>query len=77
MATMFPGVRAQHPLGFFAYCQDVGGACLNCHDRWFSQNNASITYVNEGIGRPEVYPNVVGKQAFNLRKHELCLAGHS
>src|SRR6266487_4914424 len=68
------GSAAQHALGFFPDSQNVGGARLNRHDRWFAKNNAPITYVHEAVGRPEIYPNVVGKQAFNLRKHELCLA---
>ena len=59
-----PGRASQHPFGFFAYGQDVGRPCLDRHDRGLSQNDASIPYVHEGIGRPEVNPNVVGEQAF-------------
>jgi hypothetical protein len=58
---------SEHPLGFFANRKDVGGACLDRDDRWFSQNYPSIPYIYEGIGRPEVYPNVIGKQTFELR----------
>jgi hypothetical protein len=68
---------AQHSLCFLTDCQHVGGASLNGHDGGFSQYNAPISYVNEGIGSPEVYPNVVGKQAFDLREHELNLTRSS
>jgi len=41
------GGASQHPFGFFANCQDVSGARLNRDDRWFTQNNSSISYINE------------------------------
>ena len=41
------GRASQHPLGFFAYGQDVGSARLNRDDRWFTQDNSSISHVNE------------------------------
>ena len=73
MATIFPGVRPEHPFGFFAYGQNVGGPRLDRNNRRFPQNNSPIPHVNNGISRPEVYPNVIGKQALKLRKHEFCL----
>src|SRR5512136_1657995 len=62
---------AQHPFGFFSDSQNVGGSRLDRYDRGFPQNNAPVAHVNHGISRPEVYPNVIGKQAFKLRKHAL------
>jgi hypothetical protein len=64
---------SQHAFGFFAYRQDVGGTGLNGYHGGFSQDYPSIPYVNEGIGRPKINSNVIGKQAFNLRKHEFGL----
>src|SRR5205823_656927 len=62
----------QHSFGLFADGQNVGGARLNRHDRGFSQNNPPITDIDQGVGGPEVNPNVIGKQAFKLCEHELC-----
>ena len=67
-----PRRAPEHPLGLFANSQDIRRARLNRHNRRLSQYNASVPYINEGIGRPQVYPNVVGKQGFELRKHELA-----
>jgi hypothetical protein len=67
------GRSAQHPLGFLTDRQHVGRASLNGHDGGFAQNNAPVSYINERVGSAKVYPNVVGKQAFNLRPHELNL----
>ncbi len=61
---------SQHPLGFFAYGQDVGGAGLNGHDGRLPEHDAFIPHVNERVGGAQVNSNVVGKQAFNLCKHE-------
>jgi hypothetical protein len=58
---------SQHPFGFFADGQDGSGACLDRNDRWFTQNNSSISYINERIGGTQVYPNVIGKEGFKLR----------
>src|SRR5664279_4098297 len=68
-----PWGASQHPFGFFAYGQDVGGPRLNRDDRGLPQDNPPIPHVNDGICRSEVYPNVIGKQALKLRKHEFCL----
>ena len=68
------GRAAEHALGFFPHSQDVGRSRLDGNDRRFTQYDSLITHVNEGIRRPEVYPNVIGKQALKLREHELCLA---
>src|SRR5712671_1377627 len=69
------GGASQHSFGFFANRQDVVRACLDRDDRRFTQNYPPITHVYEGIGRPEIYSNIVGKQAFKLREHELRLTG--
>jgi hypothetical protein len=58
---------SQHPFGFFAYGQDICCARLDCYHGRFPQNNSPVAHVHEGIGRPEVNPNVIGKQALKLR----------
>src|SRR5204863_10112722 len=68
------GSAAEHALGFFPDSQDVGRSRLDGNDRRFTQHDSLITNINERIRSPKVYPNVVGKQALKLRKHELCLA---
>ncbi len=58
---------SEHPFGFFAHGQDVGGARLDGDHGRLPQDDPAISHINEGIGRAEVYSNVVGKQAFELR----------
>ena len=64
----------EHALGFFANRQHIGGSRLNGNNGRFTQYNTLVTNVNERIRCPEIYPNIVGKQALKLREHELCLA---
>jgi hypothetical protein len=67
------GSAPEHPFGFFAYGEHIGGPGLDCDYRGLSQDNSPIPHVHDGIRRPKVYPNVIGKQALKLRKHEFCL----
>src|SRR5262249_13214053 len=50
--------------------EDVCSARLNRDHGWFAEHNSAVSYVYEGIGCAQVYTNVIGKQAFNLCKHE-------
>ena len=63
--------RAFHPDGdpgsFVANRQDSCSARLDCHNRRFAQYNPPIPNEYERVGRPKVYSNVIGKQAFKLR----------
>jgi hypothetical protein len=61
------GRASKHSFGFIANGQDICGARLDCYNRRFAQYNPSIPYEYEGVGRPKVYSNVIGKQAFKLR----------
>src|SRR4030095_7435363 len=60
---------AQHPLGLFAYGQDVGGSRLDGDHRRFAQDYPLVPDINERVGGAKIDANVVGKEAFKLRKH--------
>lgn len=64
------GGAAEHALGFLPDGQNVGGAGLDGDHGGFTQDDALIPNVDEGICGPQVNANVVGKQAFKLREHE-------
>ena len=64
---------SEHPFGFVANGQDVCGARLNRDHGGFAKHNSSVSYVHEGIGCTQVYPNVIGKEAFYLCEHEFSL----
>src|SRR5204863_1808882 len=53
--------------------QDVCGARLNRDHGGFAKHNSAVSYVHEGIGCTQVYPNVIGKEAFYLCEHEFSL----
>src|SRR3984885_13999438 len=67
------GSSTQHSFCFFTDSQHVRRARLNCHHRWFAQDDSAIPHIDEGICRAQVYSNVIGKQAFELRKNEFYL----
>ena len=67
------GRAAQHPFGFVADGEHVGRARLDGHHRRFAQDDSTIPHIDEAIGSAQIYSNVVGKQAFELCKHEICL----
>ena len=56
-----------------AVVSDVDGTDSSFSDG--TQNNSSISYINERVCCPKVNANVVGKQALNLREHEFGLTG--
>ena len=67
------GRAAQHSFCFVTDGQHIGRAGLNGHHRRFAQDDSAIPHIDEGICRAQIYSNIVGKQAFELRKHEFCL----
>src|SRR5688572_68766 len=67
------GGAAQHALGFFADCQDVGGARLNGDNGRFPQYNSLVSDIYQRVGCSQIDTDIVGKQALNLREHERCL----
>ena len=64
---------AEEAAVLFANGQDVRGACLNGHNRRLPQNDSPISHVHKGVRGAQVYANIIGEQAFKLRKHESCL----
>ena len=64
---------SQHAFGFLAHRQHIGGAGLDGHDGRFAEHDALVSDIHERIGRAQVDSDIVGKQAFKLRKHERCL----
>jgi hypothetical protein len=68
---------SQHPLGFFTDGQDVGCSRLNGYNGRLPQYDSLIANIDQGICGAEVNSNVIGKQAFELRKHECGLTRHT
>ena len=66
------GRAAQHSFGFGPDGQHVGRARLDGYNRRFAQDDSAVPHIDEGVSCAQVYSNIVGKQAFKLRKHEFA-----
>ena len=61
---------ADHPLGLGADGQDPLGLGVDRHDRRLAHDDPAIADVDQGVGGPEVDPDVAGEEAEEAVEHD-------
>ncbi len=64
---------AKHALCFVAHREHFISARLHRHDRWLAQDDPLIFYVNKGVRRAEINPDIARKKAEKSLEHEIKL----